>query len=495
MESIISHFIIHQIQFLIMEEAPMKKKVFFVLTLSLLLVMFFYCDKKNPVSNKAPVISSISATATNLDWGQIITLIANAEDPDGEELTFSWTSSGGSFTTDANKDTVSWQAPNASGSYTCTVEVSDGEDKTTKNIVLTVEEHPVLSTNADTLYFTTDLTSLSFDVTNTGTGVLDWSFTTTTDGGGSWITSASPSSGSLATGEVNAVSVGINRSGLSGGKYYGWINITSDDGSKNIRIIVDVASISVSPASLDFGEASTSMNLSMENGGAGTLTWTVTDDKDWLSVSPASGSTTTESDNIQVSVSRGGLSSGTYTGTITISEATTSNTATVSVSMQVTNPVLSVTPTSLDFGTASTAKSVSIKNAGGSTLSWTVYDNSSWISVSPSSGSTTSETDYVTVNVSRSGLAPGTYNGIVTVNSNGGTETISVTMDVPQPQGQWISYDDGSYEDILDAQPAWWYFFVQFDRPSGWTNFKVTKVKIKFSTSGSDGIKLLCYNT
>jgi len=75
---------------------------------------------------------------------------------------------------------------------------------------------------------------------------------------------------------------------------------------------------SSSPSSFDFGASSTTKMLNISNTGAETLTWSITDNKTWLSTSPLSGSTTTEMDTVTVAVDRLGLSSGNYSGTLTL---------------------------------------------------------------------------------------------------------------------------------------------------------------------------------
>jgi hypothetical protein len=59
--------------------------------------------------------------------------------------------------------------------------------------------------------------------------------------------------------------------------------------------------------------------LGIENGGTGSMPWSVTDDQSWLSVAPTSGSSGGEIDNVTVSVNAAGLALGTYNGNITIS--------------------------------------------------------------------------------------------------------------------------------------------------------------------------------
>lgn len=92
-------------------------------------------------------------------------------------------------------------------------------------------------------------------------------------------------------------------------------------------------------------------------------------------------------------------------------------------------PVLSVSPTSLDFGAIQTQKTFNISNAGGGTLTWSVSEDKTWLSVSPTSGTGHAT---LTVNVDRSGLNPGDYTAEIIVSSNGGNKTVHVTMEVEE---------------------------------------------------------------
>ncbi|MBC8192643.1 MAG: hypothetical protein H8E18_09695 [FCB group bacterium] len=93
-------------------------------------------------------------------------------------------------------------------------------------------------------------------------------------------------------------------------------------------------------------------------------------------------------------------------------------------------PTLSVSPDILAFADTVHSKTTGVTNIGTGTLTWTITDNKSWLTVSPINGTTTSETDQITVTVNRNGLDPGEYIGEVTVSSDGGVIVISVTMTV-----------------------------------------------------------------
>ncbi|HUV31438.1 MAG TPA: right-handed parallel beta-helix repeat-containing protein [Acidobacteriota bacterium] len=96
-------------------------------------------------------------------------------------------------------------------------------------------------------------------------------------------------------------------------------------------------------------------------------------------------------------------------------------------------PTLVVAPDTLDFEAVLTEATLTIINSGGGTLNWAVSDDREWISVAPPGGSTTSETDDVIVTVDRGDLEPGLYEGTVTVESDGGEETVHVVMAVGEP--------------------------------------------------------------
>ena len=94
--------------------------------------------------------------------------------------------------------------------------------------------------------------------------------------------------------------------------------------------------------------------------------------------------------------------------------------------------VLQVDPTSLDFGEAgkSSSKILTLRayNSGGGTLSGNVSDNRDWISVSPSSFEGNDNTISVTVDTSELEESSIPFTGTVTVDSNGGTKTVEVSV-------------------------------------------------------------------
>ena len=277
----------------------------------------------------------------------------------------------------------------------------------------------------------------TLSISNTGGGTLSWSVSDDA----TWL-SLSPTSGS-STGETDSVTVSVNTSGLSAGTHNGTITITGTGATntpQTVTVTLTVTSaaptITRSPTTMSFtgqqgGSNPANQALSISNTGGGTLNWSVSDNAAWLTLSPTSGDSTGETDSVTVSINTSGLSAGTYNGTITITGTGATNTPqTVAVTLTVTSvaPTITRSPTTMSFtgqqgGSNPANQALSISNTGGGTLNWSVSDDAAWLSLSPTSGSSTGETDSVTVSINTSGLSAGTYNGTITITGTGATNT------------------------------------------------------------------------
>ena len=98
-------------------------------------------------------------------------------------------------------------------------------------------------------------------------------------------------------------------------------------------------------------------------------------------------------------------------------------------------PVLDVSPLILDFDSTRTDSTFFIRNSGGGTLTWSIPIDSSqsWITLSPSEGSTTTESDSVNVSISRFGLTSKGYTSKIMISSlwDGGDARVIIEMIVP----------------------------------------------------------------
>ena len=89
------------------------------------------------VTNRDPVVNSVTVTPSSVPAGGIATVSVNASDPDGDALTYSYVVTGGAIT--GNGATATWTAPSISGAHTLTVTVSDGAATAQGMAVLTVQ--------------------------------------------------------------------------------------------------------------------------------------------------------------------------------------------------------------------------------------------------------------------------------------------------------------------------------------------------------------------
>ena len=86
-----------------------------------------------------------------------------------------------------------------------------------------------------------------------------------------------------------------------------------------------------------------------------------------------------------------------------------------------------MTPASLSAsaaqGSNASSQSFQVSNSGGGTLSYTISDSATWLSVTPTSGTSTGEQDTITVAYATSGLPAGTYSATITVTASGATNS------------------------------------------------------------------------
>jgi PKD domain-containing protein len=92
--------------------------------------------------NRSPVISSITASDSTLDAGGTTILTCIATDAENDDLTYLWSSTSGSFPEGTTGFSVQWTAPNSTGTYDISVEVSDNNNSDEDAITIIVENSP-----------------------------------------------------------------------------------------------------------------------------------------------------------------------------------------------------------------------------------------------------------------------------------------------------------------------------------------------------------------
>lgn len=202
----------------------------------------------------------------------------------------------------------------------------------------------------------------------------------------------------------------------------------------------NTGSISLSPSSLSFsanyqGPNPSSQTVQVSGAGGGALAWTASSSAPWLTVSQTSGTTPA---SLQISALSSTLSPGTYSGTLTVTSlgaVTTTQSVAVTLSVSAPPPAIVLSPTSLSFIATGTqpvpSQAIAISNGSSwGAFSWTASSNSSWLSVSPASGSTPAN---ITVTANPAGLAAGNYTGNITITASGvgnSPQTVPVTFQV-----------------------------------------------------------------
>ncbi len=283
-------------------------------------------------------------------------------------------------------------------------------------------------------------------VSSTG-GSVAITVSSSTTSGGSWLGAALSTQNTPAS--LN-VTIG-NYQTLAPGTYQGAITVTTLSTSLTIPVTLNVtaAALFVTPNTLPF-------NLSLTTTGQQTVSVTSTSagvafatsaqtvsGGNWLTVQPASGNTPS---TITVSANTAGLTAGKYVGTVTVSEPGNGVSVPVQVNLTVTPITLTVNQQSLTFaytqgGTLPTSPTVNIISSGAPvpvTIAASTVSGGDWLFVTPSGGQAATA---VTVSVTPSTLAAGTYTGNVTITPQDttiNTVVIPVTLTVSPGAGPVI---------------------------------------------------------
>ncbi|NIA13959.1 MAG: hypothetical protein GWP08_07750 [Nitrospiraceae bacterium] len=241
---------------------------------------------------------------------------------------------------------------------------------------------PTMEVSETGLDFGGSLTVLSFDVSNAGSGTLTWNLTSDLPAA----FNISPTSGSTTAGASDTVTVILNRAGLDRGLYEGTITITSDGGGPvDVAVRATVQALTVAPTLLDYGPIIEDLSFVIGNSGNTDLNWTIDGAQlaplTWLVLIPGglSGVLAPGAErSILASIDRNDLPAGVTEAQFDVSSP--DGTETVRLRVEGPEPVLFVTPVTLDFGSTDNDQTVTLQNTGTGTLAWTIEE------VAPSGG-------------------------------------------------------------------------------------------------------------
>jgi len=296
--------------------------------------------------------------------------------------------------------------------------------------------------------------SQRIQISNGGTGTLNWTVTPTTSDGGAWLTTSAPS-GTAPSG----LTVSINPSllpgnGLIAGTFVGHLLLQTTGDLSSIPVAVTVGDSvfeQMNPISftMPFGGANPppkTLTVAASDNAALRFTPSAVTSKggNWLSVSPATSGCCFAPYPITVSVNASSLAAGVYTGQITISEfanpareMTIPVTLTVAASGAFFDNLAGQMSFTMKKGAKPTPQILQVGNGGTSKLKFTVTpitaDGGAWLKPSALTGTAPKA---ITVTVIQTalpggGVIPGTYLGqLLFVSDLGMTATVNVTVAV-----------------------------------------------------------------
>ncbi|MFA5297334.1 MAG: C39 family peptidase [Lutibacter sp.] len=250
--------------------------------------------------------------------------------------------------------------------------------------------------------------------------------------------------------------------------------------------------LSVSQTNFNFGDNYNQFSFQVGNNGTGILNWSSATYANWLSFSPTSGSLVAgQSITVYLNLNRSLLSADNNSATPSIY----SNGGNETLSAQATGPnpppiqpVLSITPSTLDFGENLTELTLNISNSGNGSLEWSSNVSVLNLQLSPSYGT---DNTVVTVAASRDNLIAQTHNETIFITSNGGNFDIPVRIvktETPPPPpvieypSLWLSTDNLYFDTITTEQ-----YIVIRNSGTGTLRWSVTSDKTWASASATFG--------
>jgi|GEM_PF-2915782 hypothetical protein len=115
-------------------------------------------------------------------------------------------------------------------------------------------------------------------------------------------------------------------------------------------------------------------------------------------------------------------------------------TAQADILLEAQTPELSLSPAFIDFGTAQNGATITVSNSTSyGTLSWYATTNASYLSLSQTSGSVTTNTNSVIVTANRTSLAYGNYNTTITFTADNKNKDVPVLLTVQNPNAPQLS--------------------------------------------------------
>jgi hypothetical protein len=162
----------------------MSKKRYFVIGAIVAVVVVVSVVLYATRGNHRPVIASLQAEPAGITPGGSCQIVCDATDSDGNSLSYNWSATGG--TINGEGATVTWIAPDSSGSYSVEATVSDGHGGEATGVVsITVRTNhaPTITSLVADANWVTPSGSISLTCTASDADHDQLSYEWTTDGG------------------------------------------------------------------------------------------------------------------------------------------------------------------------------------------------------------------------------------------------------------------------------------------------------------------------
>lgn len=271
-----------------------------------------------------------------------------------------------------------------------------------------------------------------------------------------WLTVTGPGAG---TGPDFAFSLAINTTSLDSGTYTTVLTFGTTDANSNILqtqpvqisySLKDGITISQSAESTSFvaGDSFSSEPLQFNVTSPASIQWTATSNMPWL-IAPSG--TQSGGGVFAVTVNMAGYAAGTYTGTVTLTNAAEpTDTATLPITITVNSPLIS----------AASSNSVALGGTSGRDLTpqqfqfsistdqgdipWTATPSTTsggnWLTVSPANGTVSANTATISIGANTANMASGTYQGqiLIQANVNGTLLPLSITVTLNLDQNRLL---------------------------------------------------------
>jgi uncharacterized protein (TIGR03437 family) len=331
------------------------------------------------------------------------------------------------------------------GSYSASITITSSSGTATVPVSLTVTSSMVATTNPGSFLVPSWTAGSPNPTTSVAVYASDNSSNAVTaTPSASWITVTSPANPNT----VATYGLTLNPSGLPNGLNSGSVTFTVANAADTtwvmpVAIIVNGNSnvtgpLTFSASSLAFnaavGGTAPSQTLTVSSTSATTFSVSATSANGWLTVTPSGALNLPQT--LTVSVSTAGLTQNGYIGYLNFTANGVSQQVQVNLSVGANVSGLAATPSSLSFsytagGTAPAAQSVNVTSTTGAPLNFTASASTSsggsWLSVSPTSGTTSAS---ISVSINPANLTAGSYSGTINLSTSGGTLSVPVTLTV-----------------------------------------------------------------